>query len=470
MSRTSLSSHIFFQRNYAYAVDKYTDEMVLSDPWFGQTGLDYAIETQRRAGYAQRIIEIKPRQVGWTQALLSRGVWTCLHPNRNVLLFVPDRDVVRKTMKRVGVILNNLPEWLLPMKRIDNENLIEFENPNHRERDVNPGLGSSFACLVPADFRGATNINMVILSEFAKYHKHINVQQFLDSLQGGVAESENTCIVIDTTPMGHDMYYEPQAMEACERNPKWVERWYSKTPVSREDVINGYFGEPERPEDWIPFFTRWVDHEPYTTKDDSVRGELPRMRKEQIDTMLNGEKGIQRIGTVPKYGNDEEIWLQKDHHASIGQLWWRRNKIDKNAGPDWRYRLLGFRQEFAITHTDCFVSYGTTPFDPRCLDAIRQMIQPPYATGLMRDSDKGVYLDTTFRSDWEEVRIWFDSSIVWRIVHHGGRSRAGVREQGGRRLLLPDIAPARSEASGGVPGQGPAPSARPAVVPALQVL
>ena len=402
-----LDSHMFFQRNYAYAVDKYTDEMVLSDPWFGQTGLDYTIETQRRAGYAQRIVEIKPRQVGWTQSLLSRGVWTDLHPNKNVLLFVPDRDVVAKTMKRVGVILNNLPEWLLPMRRINNENLIEFENPNHRERDLNPGLGSSFACLVPSDFRGATNINMVILSEFAKYHKTINVQAFLDALQGGIGESENTCIVIDTTPMGHDTFYEPMAMAACERNKKWVDRWYSKEARTREQVINGILGEPDSPDDWIPYFTRWTDHEPYTTKDDTPRGELRKMDKGQIDLMLHGQKGRDRIGTVDKYGNDEEIWLQKDHHATIGQLFWRRNKINKNAGPDWRYRLLGFRQEFAITHTDCFVSYGTTPFDPRCLDAIRQMVRPPYARGIFRDDpDKGVYLDTGYNSDWEEVRLW----------------------------------------------------------------
>lgn len=405
--RHILDSHIFFQRNYAMCVDKYTDELVLSDPWFGQTGLDYTIEAQRRAGYAQRIVEIKPRQVGWTQSLLSRGVWTCLHPNKNVVVFVPDQDVVRKTMNRVGVILNNLPQWLQPMRRIDNVNLIEFDNPNHRERDLNPGLGSSFACVVPADFRGATNLNFVPLSEFAKYHKSINVQAFLDALLSGIGQSDNTCVIIDTTPMGHDMYYEPLAMTACERNPKWVKNWYSKQPRTREEIINGILGEPDNPDDWVPYFTRWVDHEPYTTKDDTPRGELPKMKPAQIDAMKHGDKGISRIGTVDRFGNDEENWLQKEHHATLGQLFWRRKKIDGNPGPDWRYRKIAFDQEFAITHEQCFVSYGVTPFDPKCLDAIHRMIKEPYGQGIFRqDPDKGIYLDTDYHSDWEEVRLW----------------------------------------------------------------
>jgi hypothetical protein len=171
LMRHILGSHMFFARNYGVTVDKQLARIVPFDPWFSQTGLDYTIEVQRRLGYAQRVIEIKPRQVGWTQLLLSRCVHTILHPNKNAVVFVPDMDVSRQMMGRMGMILNNLPAWLSPMRKISNAALVEFENPNAKDRPRNPGLGSALACIVPADFRGATNLNMVVLSEYAKFRR-----------------------------------------------------------------------------------------------------------------------------------------------------------------------------------------------------------------------------------------------------------------------------------------------------------
>lgn len=409
LTRHILDSQVFFMRNLAYCLDKQTDEVTLTDPWFGQTGLDYIIESQRQQGYAQRVIEIKPRQVGWTQALITRALWTCLHPNKHSLIFIPDADVGRRTMARVSTILLNLPQWFQPMIRTNNVNLIEFENPDPRRRSSDPGLQSSFGIVVPSDFRGATNLNMVVLSEYAKYYKSLDVNAFVESLQNGMGESVNTCMVIDTTPIGHDDYYEPKAQEACARNPELVKRWYSKERRTREDIINGWLGVPDDPSDWVPHFTRWVDHESYTTKDDTPRGELPCMSEEVKDLMLHGPKSEWphgQIGTVDRYGNDEEIWLQKDHHATLGQLFFRRTKINKSLKPDWRSKLIGFRQEMAIDHNSCFVSYGSTPFDIRCLDALFRMVRDPYARGVMRSGSDGIYLDTDYHSDWEEVRLW----------------------------------------------------------------
>jgi hypothetical protein len=746
-----LDSHLFFMRNYAQTVDKHTSELVLMDPFYGQAGLDYTIECQRRLGYAQRVVEIKPRQVGWTTALLSRGVWTCLHPRRNTVLFVPDSEVAEDMMRRVGTIINCLPDWLRPMKRIDRTGLIEFDNPNHRERERDPGLQSRFLCLVPTDFRGASNINMVILSEYAKYNKtmHGGVQEFLDALMSGIAESDNTCVVIDTTPMGHDSFYEPMAMEAIERNPQWVKRWYKKGRRTVQEIADGALGSPDRPQDWVPWFSRWTDHNRYcvvagtrvnlkhgicnvedlkvgdqtdlgevydtfvfrncevlrvttasgrsvvctpnhpfmttdgwvtadkvfgkdvalraprfgeeqvsvlgvlidkdiarllghfmsdgcvdcrgrmqfacsdkdtaydvvycltklfsyfptnrttkspaigwhngaytvrgarkdaigflrelgamsgtmrnvcvpmaiwnspkdivrefirglfegdgsvcksrtsgvsfasiyleflrdiqnllfgfgingriyakanptvgdrgcnlylraqesrrfctdigfvsrrkrararayvrcsnnpigrahetpslpyetvvsvedygradvydasvkdshafvangivvhnTTKDDLPTGELPALTPLAIDELLRSER---KIGSREEYGGDQEEELIKVHGATLGNIAWRRNKIDKNPGPDWRYRLLGFTQEFGIHHDSMFVTYGTTPFDPLGLEAIHKQVMDPYLVGKMRDGENGPYLDSTFRSDWEQVRLW----------------------------------------------------------------
>jgi hypothetical protein len=408
LMRHILDSHMFFARNYGVTVDKQLARIVPFDPWFSQTGLDYTIEVQRRLGYAQRVIEIKPRQVGWTQLLLSRCVHTILHPNKNAVVFVPDMDVSRQMMGRMGMILNNLPAWLSPMRKISNAALVEFENPNAKDRPRNPGLGSALACIVPADFRGATNLNMVVLSEYAKYRRTgLDVAAFSDALFSGIAESVETCVVIDTTPMGHDDYYEPLVMDACERNPNWVKRWYCKERRTRQDVIAGYLGEPDRPDHWVPYFTRWTDHERYTTKDDHPRGELPALSEYQRKLLLQGTKGTERLGTVDRYGGDEELWLMREHHATLGNIWWRRYKIDHNTNPDWRNRLIAFRQEFAIDHDSCFVSYGRAPFDPRCMDVIAHQLRDPFAVGILRQDAHGrIYLDPDYRSQWEQVRLW----------------------------------------------------------------
>ncbi len=401
-----LDSHLFFERSYAKCIEKETSELIFMDPWYGQAGLDYTAECQRRSGYGVRIIEIKPRQIGWTTHLISRALWTCLHPRRNAIVFVPDIDVGNRLMERAGTIINNLPEWLRPMRQIDNRWLIKFDNPDPKKRPYDPGLQSSFGVLVPSDFRGASNLNFVVLSEYAKYHKalHGRVQEFLDALLSGMGEGPETEVYIDTSPMGHDLFYEPAAMEACERNPNWVKRWYRKGRRTVDEIANGALGDLDHPEEWAPWFSRWIDHVVKTTKDDHPKGELPALTAKLIDWLTRSDE---RMGRLDKYGGEQEIELVEKHGATLGNIMWRRNKIDKNLGPDWRYRLLAFQQEQSLTHLECFVSYGVTPFDPVCLEAIhRQVIDPPPVAGIMRKDQDGIYCDNGYVSQWEQVRMW----------------------------------------------------------------
>lgn len=414
LTKQFLDSPVFAIRNFMYTIDKATKRDVLCDPFIGQVMLDKAIEQQRRARMRQRVVEIKPRKVGWTTWNLGRGLQASMHPNTNVLVCIDDADVVQNIMLQVSQFYTNLPGWMKPDTRIENLVSLVFENPDSKSRQIRPGLNSSFVVTVPAEMRGVRAPNVAIMSELAHYK---DAGEVLDALQSGMGEHEETCIIIDTTPRGFDDYYYPMVFEAVKRNPNLRKFWERNTIPSREEVINSTFGLADDPSDYIPVFCAWFWHEEYTTRDDEregghPRGHLPKMTKAQREEL------IETLGKRREYGGDEEIELRDRFNVGLPRLFWRRKKIDGYIGSDWRRKLVTFRQEFASTWDGCFVDYGDTPFDPEGLEQIRAQLREPLAWGIMEPyspnpGDESLPVVPTlkrgYRSDWEEVRIYSNS-------------------------------------------------------------
>jgi hypothetical protein len=400
-----LESPLFTARNFFFTRSK-AGEVVLLDPFIGQIILDMVCDCQRRLGYAQRIIEIKPRQVGWTAWVLARGAWLALHPNSGVAFFVPDQKVVDDLNQRFGNIYNNLG-WMAPMRRIDNKARVEFSNPNPRTREEVRGLESSITFAVPGPQRGRTP-NMAVLCEFAFWHEMgFEADEVLDGLLSGMSAGPESCVIIDTTPCGYDEDYYPMVMESVQANPKWVAAWTRKTIPTRQEIVNGILGVPDSPDEgWVPAFSPWFWHEQYTTKDESPIGQRPKMTPKQRQHMLA------TLGKDSRFGGEEEKDLMKLYGVSIEQLFWRRWKISTDIqGYDARQKLLTFHQEYATTWDSCFVDFGNTAFDPLGMDAIRRMIKPPQSRGMLRRApDKNGTIqweiDEAWHSDWEEMRFW----------------------------------------------------------------
>src|SRR5215813_4461999 len=86
------TSPIFYIRNFLKTTTKDGD-LITQEPWLGQVMLDICCESQRRLRIAQKIVEIKPRQVGWTQHNVARAFHRIMMPNMNALLLVKDEDV-----------------------------------------------------------------------------------------------------------------------------------------------------------------------------------------------------------------------------------------------------------------------------------------------------------------------------------------------------------------------------------------
>ncbi len=398
LTRKIFTSPIFFIRNFLQTVDK-ESEIVLQDPWIGQTILDLCCESQRKRRMAQQVIEIKPRQVGWTQHNIARGFWASMRPNNRTLVLVNDEDIAADFMQRVSVFYNNLPKWMRPMKRIDNPKMLNFDNPRAELRAEAPGLASQFLCTVPSGIRGMSP-RYFIWSE-AAFTK--DWESVVDGVFNSMGASAAFAMILDSTPNGEDDFYYPKCMEAIERNPKWVSTWERKGVPTRQQIIDGILGEPDRPKDgFVPAFMPWFWHENYTTEDENPLGQMPSLDNEQIKWIT------QTTGKIERYGAEEELDLIARYAVSVYRLAWRRWKIDNHtAGNDWYERLLTFRQEHAADYRSCFIKIGRSTFDTRGMEVLgRQVMAPPIRGCLRRHPEKGLYVDQTFHSDWMELRVW----------------------------------------------------------------
>jgi hypothetical protein len=397
------NSFLFAARNY-FVIENKRGVFVPFEPMAGQMMLHICIESQRQLGLRQQVVEIKPRQIGWTTYLLGRALWQTMKPNMKASIMVRDEKVADELSKRLATMYNMLPNHLRPMKRIDNLKFVVFDNPNSVDRQANPGLNSSIFIGVPSAQRGRTP-HYVVASEYAFWDPG-KQDDFMTGLVGAMPLDDSACVIIDTTPNGHDDGYEPLAMEAIERNPKWVKSWESKETYSPDLLLSGRIGYPDNPhKGFVPAFWPWFKHETYTTKDEHPFGELPKMSKAQWSEVVDS------LGKMSRYGNDEEERLVKDFGVGIPRLYWRRRKIDSyftsSRINDERLRILVFQQEYATTWRDCFVDYNQSPFDAIALDYIgRNHVKMPAARGLLRREGSCIVLDTTWQSDYEEFKVY----------------------------------------------------------------
>ena len=392
-----LSSPLFAMQNYYTIANKSSDFTTLK-PWACQLALHIAIESQRSQDLKQQIVEIKPRQIGYTTYLLARGLWRAMHPNTKVSIMVIEERVADELSKTLATMWNNIPPFFRPMKRIDNLKFVVFDNPNSIDRAANPGLNSTMFIGVPTSQRGRTP-HMVVASEYAFWDVE-QQEEFMKGLVAPMSMRGVSCVVIDTTPNGHDEGYEPLVRKAIKDNPKWVKRWMQKGIMTIDDLKRGALGEPDRLKGFVPIFWPWRWHEEYTTRDENPMGELPKMTTREIKEVKD------TLGKIDRYGKEDEKDLYYKQDVSVYRIWWRRQKMDSYEQPDQRIGLLTFRQEFANDWESCFVDYELSPFDPISLEIIRKQVRPPAARGILRRGEHGLYIDQGWHSDHEELRIY----------------------------------------------------------------
>jgi hypothetical protein len=401
LTKQFVTSRMFAISNFFYVANK-MQELVLMEPFAGQAMLDWSMESQRRNGLPVRTCSVKARQLGFSLWFIATGLHYCMDDNKRAFILVDDDDVAREQATRLGTMLNGLPSWLQPMRRIQNLSHIVFDNPNPKERMEQPGLNSAIRTTVPASFRGVPP-GFVQISEFA----HMSEERQL-AVQAGIISAmplnPNSMLVIDTTPNGFDTCYWPMVEEAVDANKKWMKRIESwKGELSVQEILDGVLGLPDcvakgYPGVFVPAFWPWRLHEEYSCRSKATpRGEIPRLTKEQ-----RGETES-TLGKIAKYGGEEEIENRDRFGLSTERAFWRRRKIDGYSFPTQEMKLLTFRQEYLTTVEGAFQDSGTAPFDRDCMDALTRQGRDPMATGLFRDRDE---FDHHARNDWQEWRLY----------------------------------------------------------------
>jgi hypothetical protein len=396
-------SPLFAISNYFHIPDK-DQRMILLRPFAGQAILDLCLERQRREGVAQRVLGYKSRQVGWSTWMLARTLQHTISGfNRRGMFLVPDEDVAAVMSTRMGSMLNNLPRFLQPRRRIQNMKHVVFDEPNPKERLEDPGLQGELQITVPSPMRGIPPQHLTI-SEYS--HMPPDAQLAVSSsILPAMRLAANSLIVIDTTPNGYDDFYYPMIMDACEANKKWIKTLEeSPRAYTAEEILGGAIGAPENLYDdaWLVAFERWDWHEEYTVRDkEHPRGELnkppPHIWKEFLSD----------IGRNSKFGGEEENDLKKRFGVPDGTLYWRRRKIMSYKMPTDAMRLATFHQEFATSIESGFIELGRTPFDQDCLEALWQQRRDPIASGLLeKDRDGKIGVRHSLGTAWQEWRIY----------------------------------------------------------------
>ncbi len=313
-------SYSFFANNYVYIRDK-GGRTTLLRPFVGQAIHRVALDSQLRAGLPGRLVEIKARQLGWTTECLARGLHFILDENKRAFILVDDEDVAAAQATDFNVMLNGLPKWMQPMRRIQSLKHLVFENPDPKDRVANPGLNSASQVTVPSSFRGVGGAIFVSIGEYA--HMDETRQEAVNmGLISALGNNPYAILIIDTTPNGPGDSYHSMVLKACEQNPKWIKRIenYVGEP-SAEDVLNGLFGIPDcvekgRPGVMVPALCPWRYHEEYCI----IEGMLVACKDglKPIETIVVGDETTYgRVTDTFKFENRQVVRVTTEQGRSI---------------------------------------------------------------------------------------------------------------------------------------------------------
>jgi hypothetical protein len=314
------NSYTWFASNFCYIRDKAGNTKLLR-PFVGQAIHRVALDSQLRAGLPGRLVEIKARQLGWTTECLARGLHFILDENKRAFILVDDEDVAAAQATDFNVMLNGLPKWMQPMRRIQSLKSLVFENPDPKDRVANPGLNSASQVTVPSSFRGVGGAIFVSIGEYA--HMDETRQEAVNmGLISALGNNPYAILIIDTTPNGPGDSYHSMVLKACEQNPKWIKRIenYIGEP-SAEDVLNGLFGIPDcvekgRPGVMVPALCPWRYHEEYCI----IEGMLVACKDglKPIETIVVGDETTYgRVTDTFKFENRQVVRVTTEQGRSI---------------------------------------------------------------------------------------------------------------------------------------------------------
>jgi hypothetical protein len=348
----------FYSRHLLKIADK-TGKIVPLDYSPAQLALDKAMESQRTAGKAVRVIILKARQIGFTTGVQSKLIQrTTTRPNYNVVVVAHDRDTGAKIYRIGKRMYDNLPDdpaFKPDLAGTRRGRELHFVNGGTKAARDSGGFPDSIYLVDTAgEFnagRGGT-YQAVHASEAAFWDDLLTK---LTALKNAVPNHPESMFIIESTANGNNAFKQ-----------LWDDA---------EAGVNEY----------IPFFWPWWKEAQYSLPfDNNEAREEFRIGDVSQSRFAEGEPKLYSPGPIDTM-TGEPIPL------TLEQLHWRRRTIANECSGSFEM----FNQEYPATPAEAFVASARQAFDPDLIQGVQitaRVSDPPNPTPEMPGPWKGKLL------------------------------------------------------------------------------
>lgn len=262
-------------------------------------------------------IILKARQLGFTTYSRCKMLYSAIrHPNTAYIIVSHNSELSKKIFKDLKFSYKNLPHkefaeyGIFP--KVVKDNRGEFELSN--------GSRIIIATASGGDSISGYTFEMIHFSEFAKFKEgDENQQELLATANPALAKNSDAKIIIESTAMGHNYFYE-----------LFMKAWKNKNSGSV----------------WKPFFYSWLS-----------KGYLKQFKYayDEAEQWYKRSNRGKRL-SMDELTEDEIILQNKPFNASLRHLMYRRYQI--NAISEEK-----FKREFPSTPLEAFSTSSVAMFD-----------------------------------------------------------------------------------------------------------
>jgi len=330
-----ITDFAYYSKNLLKIKNKKT-QLVPLKLWEPQVLLHSVVQKLITSGQPLRIIVLKARQEGISTYTEGQIFWRAhLNENTNNVIIAHEKESGNNIFGMCKLFYDCLPPALRPMITHNSKEALVFANPDRKTQYKNPGLRSSLEVRTAGKKSVArgTTIHNLHCSELSFWPFP---QEVVPALLPTIPQNSQSLILYESTANGINNFF------------------YNEWQRAKNNDSNFY-----------PFFLPWFALPEYT-------------REFNTDN--------ERLAFQSSF-NDEEKELQRVHHLTIEQLFWRRCTIKDLHGD-----IELFRQEYPSTDIEAFIVSGVPIFDRRKLRTLATEIDEPKFCGML--TDKGLIADS----------------------------------------------------------------------------
>ncbi len=309
-----------------------------------------------------RALLLKSRRFGGSTYVEGRAYHkTAMCFNKNAFIVAHEEDSTATLFKMAKLFQEKNP--FPPQQKASNAQELIFDNKQ------GTGLKSEYrlATAKNVDAGRAQGAHVLHISEEAMFQRG---DELLNSLIQCVPKppyANGTEIFRESTAKGFGNSFQKDVFATyCE----------GRYPYYEEGGIIYAWHNPAS--DWILVFIPWFAHSHY-----SLPFERPEFG-EAFEKKINQQVFDKESG---KWGDSEEITLQKQYNLTLEQLHWREWCIEN----DCRGSVEIFHQEYPSNVEEAFLSKGSNLFSKKLCDELQAMTEEPIATGELVDRSGKVH-------------------------------------------------------------------------------